>query len=74
MILATWLEGIVFSGLGVTLAYMGPGPGLAALGPLITLIGTMGLMLVGLIWYPVQQFLRAWRTRRAKKAAPDAIP
>lgn len=74
MTLATWLEGVVFSGLGVTLAYMGPGPGLMAIGPLLTLIGTMGLMLVGLIWYPVQQFLRARRTRRAKKAAPDAIP
>lgn len=73
MTLATLLEGIVLSGLGVHLAYMGPGAGLAAIGPLLALIGTTGLMLVGLIWYPVQQFLRAWRTRRAKKAAPDAI-
>lgn len=69
MILATLLEGIVLSGLGVHLAYMGPGPGLSAIGPLLALIGTTGLMLVGLIWYPVQQFLRARRTRRAKKNA-----
>ena len=55
---------------GILLAYMGPGPGLAAIGALLA-VGGVGLtMLIGLIWYPVKQALRQWRAWRAKQPPP----
>ena len=55
---------------GIILAYMGPGPGLAAIGALLA-VGGVGLtMLIGLIWYPVKQALRQWRAWRAKQQPP----
>ncbi len=55
---------------GIILAYMGPGPGLAAIGALLA-VGGVGLtMLIGLIWYPVKQVLRRWRAWRVKQPPP----
>jgi len=48
----------------VTLAYMGPGAGIAAVGALLA-IGWLGFQtIVGLVWYPVRKGLQWWRARR----------
>ena len=46
-------------------AYVGPGAGLTAIGSFLVLIGTIALMIVGFIWYPVKRMLRS---RRAKNS------
>ena len=53
--------------LGIILAYIGPGAGLAAFGSLLTVLGAGVLMAVGLVWYPVRQVLRTLRARRMKE-------
>lgn len=50
------------------IAYMGPGPGLAALGPLLALVGAAVMMAIGFVWYPVLLMRRLWRTWAARKA------
>ena len=39
----------------IVMAYIGPRAGLASIGPLLTLIGAVGLMVLGFIWYPVKR-------------------
>ena len=34
---------------GIVMAYIGPGAGLASIGPLLTLLGAVGLMVLGFI-------------------------
>ena len=55
---------------GIVMAYIGPGAGLASIGALLTLIGAVGLMVLGFIWYPVKRVLQKWRARRAEKKNP----
>ena len=47
------------------LAYIGPGAGLGAVGPLAALAGAALLITVGFVWYPARRILRAWKSRRA---------
>lgn len=57
----------------VVMAYIGPGAGLASIGALLTLIGAVGLMVLGFIWYPVKRVVQKWKERRAEKknSVPD---
>lgn len=57
----------------VVMAYIGPGAGLANIGALLTLIGAVGLMVLGFIWYPVKRVVQKWKERRAEKknSVPD---
>ena len=55
---------------GVVMAYIGPGAGLASIGALLTLIGAVGLMVLGFIWYPVKRVIQKWRARRTEKKNP----
>ena len=43
-------------------AYIGPGAGLLALGPLLVLLGIGLLVIAGLVWYPIKLMLRKWKT------------
>ena len=58
----------VSSGTAV-LAYMGPGAGIAAFGALLAMVGVFIFMVVGFVWYPLQQLRAAARRRRGKQAA-----
>ncbi|MEM9667764.1 MAG: hypothetical protein AAF950_02480 [Pseudomonadota bacterium] len=52
---------LAFGGLAIApaaSAYVGPGAGLTAIGSLLALIGTIVLMIVGFVWYPVKRLLR----------------
>ena len=55
----------------VIMAYLGPGAGLGAIGPLLAMVGTGIFMLIGFVWYPIRQVLRGWRARRANANNPD---
>lgn len=65
---------IISSGvpLGIIVAYIGLGSGLASIGTLLAVGGTAIVMLVGLVWYPIKQGLRKWRARRAHESLDDA--
>ncbi len=39
-------------------AYVGPGAGIGVIGTALALVGTVVLLLVGFIWYPIKRFLR----------------
>lgn len=39
-------------------AYVGPGAGIGVIGTALALVGTIVLLLVGFIWYPMKRFLR----------------
>ena len=56
---------------GIVMAYIGPGAGLASIGALLTLIGAVGLMVLGFIWYPVKRVVQKWRERRAEKKSVE---
>jgi len=46
-------------------AYVGPGTGLSAIGTVIAFIGSVVLLIMGFVWYPIKRFLKG------KKAAPS---
>ena len=56
---------------GIVMAYIGPGAGLASIGALLTLLGAVGLMVLGFIWYPVKCAIQKWRARRAEKKSVE---
>lgn len=43
-------------------AYVGPGAGIGVIGTALALVGTIVLLLVGFIWYPMKRFLRRKRS------------
>lgn len=51
----------------VVLAYVGPGAGLGAIGPLLAMIGVGVLMLVGFAWYPILKVREFFRGVSGKK-------
>ncbi len=57
--------------LPLVVAYIGLGPGLASIGALLVVGGTVITMLVGLVWYPIKQVLRKMRARRANETPDD---
>jgi hypothetical protein len=46
-------------------AYSGPGVGLGAIGVVLGILGSVFLMTVSLIWYPVKRLIRSLRQRPA---------
>lgn len=44
-----------------TLAYIGPGGALSAVGTLLALLAAVALALVGFLWYPIKRLLRSRR-------------
>jgi len=40
-------------------AYIGPGPGITAIGSALALVGAVLLGIVGFIWYPLRRLLRS---------------
>lgn len=55
---------------GLAQAYGGPGVGLGAIGVVLGIVGSVFLMTVSLIWYPVKRMVRALRGKRAPGPAP----
>lgn len=47
----------------LTLAYLGPGGALSAIGSFLALLAAVGLAVVGFVWYPVKRMLRARRAQ-----------
>jgi hypothetical protein len=54
---------------GLAQAYGGPGVGLGAISVVLGIIGSVFLMTVSLIWYPVKRLIRSMRGRD-RAAAP----
>jgi hypothetical protein len=51
-------------------AYIGPGAGISAIGALLALVATIGLAIVGFVWYPIKRLRR--RMRAAAQSAHTA--
>ena len=77
MCVEQWLAGWVASTSGdvpqgvMVMAYIGPGAGLGAIGPLLAMVGTGIFMLIGFVWYPIRKVRRWCRARRANANNPD---
>jgi len=56
-----------------TLAYVGPGAGLSALGIVIGMLAAIVLGIAGFIWYPVKRLLRARQARAKEQAAATNV-
>jgi membrane protein implicated in regulation of membrane protease activity len=55
----------------VTLAYVGPGTGLSAIGSFLALLMAVVLTVVGFFWLPLKRILKA---RRQQDAPPQEEP
>ena len=55
-----------------SLAYTGPGAGLAAIGVLLGVLASIAIAIFGLVWYPVKRLLRALRKDKGEKPAVEA--
>ena len=42
----------------ISQAYVGPGSGLSAIGSIIAFIGTVFLLIIGFLWYPIKRLLK----------------
>lgn len=49
---------LLFTLPSVSQAYVGPGTGLSAIGSIIAFIGTVFLLLVGFLWYPIKRLIK----------------
>jgi hypothetical protein len=47
-----------------TVAYIGPGAGIAAIGTVIALIGGILIAIVAFIWYPIKRLLEKIKKKR----------
>ena len=54
---------------GFAQAYGGPGVGLGAISVVLGIVGSVFLMTLSLVWYPVKRMIRAMRGRSATPAA-----
>ena len=45
-------------------AYAGPGSGLTVIGAAVSFIGSVFLVIVGFIWYPIKRLLKGKKSRR----------
>lgn len=61
LLLAVILTGLTPS---PSLAYVGPGAGITAIGTAFAFVGGLLLAVVGFIWYPVKRLLR-WQRRKS---------
>jgi hypothetical protein len=51
----------------VSHAYVGPGTGLSAIGTVIAFIGSLFLLIVGFVWYPIKRFLKGKKAAQSKE-------
>jgi TM2 domain-containing membrane protein YozV len=60
LILSRTLALILFSILFPSLAqaYVGPGAGLSAIGTILAFVGSILLLVVGFVWYPIKRLFR----------------
>ena len=54
----------------IVFLYIGPGAGLGAIGPLLSLVGAAALMVIGFVWYPIKRLMRRRRAARAASESP----
>lgn len=66
---------MVFGALSISLAYIGPGPGLTMLWALIALVGTVLSAVVALLFFPIRVLLRRRRNEaEALMEKAEAVP
>ena len=56
----------------LTLAYVGFGGALSAIGSVLALLGAVVIALFGFVWYPLKRLTRARREKKAAAADPSA--
>lgn len=53
-------------------AYIGPGSGLSALGTILAFLGTLLLLIVGFLWYPVKRLLKSRKKQQVSEETIEA--
>ena len=59
---------VLASPLDVSLAYIGPGTGVSAIGSLLALIAGIIVAIIGFVWYPIKRIMG-----KVKPEEPDQI-
>ncbi len=57
---------------GLTLAYIGPGGGLYAIGAFLAIVVAIVAALFGFVWYPIKRALRGRKRKKAMIAGQSA--
>lgn len=57
---------------GAVQAYVGPGVGLTAIGTVLAFVGTLLLLLVGFVWYPLKRLLRYFKVKQTEESHSDS--
>ena len=52
-------------------AYIGPGLGAGLIATLAGIVGTVGLLLAGIIYFPIKRALKRSKSKRAEQAETD---
>ena len=55
-------------------AYIGPGAGLSAIGTILALFATLGLAIVGFVWFPLKRLLRQRRAAPPRRRPTEGGP
>ena len=53
-------------------AYIGPGSGLSALGTILAFLGTLLLLFVGFLWYPVKRLIKSRKKQQVNEETNEA--
>ena len=62
------LAALLLASPGIAWAYIGPGAGITAIGSAIALLGSILLVIVGFVWYPIKRLLAKMKR---KKPVPE---
>jgi hypothetical protein len=55
---------------GLAEAYVGPGSGLTVIGAALAFLGSIVLVVIGFVWYPMKRLWRWWTHDRRNSGAP----
>lgn len=48
---------VIFVNVNAAMAYVGPGAGLSAIGSILAFLGSIALLIVGFVWYPIKRIV-----------------
>ena len=57
---------VIFFNVNAAMAYVGPGAGLSAIGSIMAFLGSIALLIVGFVWYPIKRIVSGIGKRNSK--------
>lgn len=53
-------------------AYVGPGTGLSAIGTILAFLGSILLLIVGFLWYPIKRLIKSRKNQETEEETAEA--